>query len=149
MVHGGAAARPYRTHVNAWDLDVTLRIAIELYLKRAVVGGIDRVFEIGKNFRNEGWDTTHSNEFTMLEFYEAYGDYDTVAERTRVMVQACAQAVGRTVVPDGRGGEVDLMGTVAQRDAARAGQRGRRRGGHARHPAGRPAAPRRAAAGRA
>ncbi|MCW2667551.1 MAG: lysX, partial [Frankiales bacterium] len=60
VVHGGASARPYRTHVNAWDLDVTLRIALELYLKRAVVGGIDRVFEIGKNFRNEGWDTTHS-----------------------------------------------------------------------------------------
>ncbi len=108
VVHGGAAARPYRTHVNAWDLDVTLRIALELYLKRAVVGGIDRVFEIGKNFRNEGWDTTHSNEFTMLEFYEAYGDYDTVAERTRDMVLACARAVGRTVVPDGRGGEIDL-----------------------------------------
>ncbi len=108
VVHGGASARPYRTHVNAWDLDVTLRIALELYLKRAVVGGIDRVFEIGKNFRNEGWDTTHSNEFTMLEFYEAYGDYDTAADRTRDMVLACARAVGRTVVPDGRGGEVDL-----------------------------------------
>jgi lysyl-tRNA synthetase class 2 len=108
VVHGGASARPYRTHVNAWDLDVTLRIAIELYLKRAVVGGLDRVFEIGKNFRNEGWDTTHSNEFTMLEFYEAYGDYDTVADRTRELVLACARAVGRTVVPDGRGGEVDL-----------------------------------------
>ncbi len=108
VVHGGASARPYRTHVNAWDLDVTLRIALELYLKRAVVGGLDRVFEIGKNFRNEGWDTTHSNEFTMLEFYEAYGDYDTVADRTREMVLACARAVGRTVVPDGRGGEVDL-----------------------------------------
>ena len=102
VVHGGAAARPYRTRVNAWDLDVTLRIALELYLKRAVVGGIDRVFEIGKNFRNEGWDTTHSNEFTMLEFYEAYGDYDTVAERTREMVLAAARAIGRTVVPDGR-----------------------------------------------
>jgi lysyl-tRNA synthetase class 2 len=108
VVHGGASARPYRTHVNAWDLDVTLRIALELYLKRAVVGGIDRVFEIGKNFRNEGWDTTHSNEFTMLEFYEAYGDYDTVADRTRDLVLACARAVGRTTVPDGRGGEVDL-----------------------------------------
>ncbi|MCW2608522.1 MAG: lysyl-tRNA synthetase, class-2, partial [Frankiales bacterium] len=108
VVHGGASARPYRTHVNAWDLDVTLRIALELYLKRAVVGGIDRVFEIGKNFRNEGWDTTHSNEFTMLEFYEAYGDYDTVADRTREMVLACARAIGRTTVPDGRGGEVDL-----------------------------------------
>ena len=108
VVHGGAAARPYRTHVNAWDLDVTLRIALELYLKRAVVGGIDRVFEIGKNFRNEGWDSTHSNEFTMLEAYEAYGDYDTMAELTRELVLAAARAVGRTVVSDGRGGEIDL-----------------------------------------
>ena len=108
LVHGGASAQPYRTHVNAYDLDVTLRIALELFLKRAVVGGLDRVFEIGKNFRNEGWDTTHSNEFTMLEFYEAYGDYDTVADRTRDLVLAAARAVGRTVVPDGRGGTVDL-----------------------------------------
>ena len=108
VVHGGAAARPYRTHVNAWDLDVTLRIALELYLKRAVVGGIERVFEIGKNFRNEGWDSTHSNEFTMLEAYQAYGDYDTMAELTRELVLAAARAVGRTVVPDGQGGQIDL-----------------------------------------
>ncbi|HUR13637.1 MAG TPA: lysine--tRNA ligase [Mycobacteriales bacterium] len=105
VVHGGAAARPFRTHVNALDLDVTLRIALELYLKRAVVGGIEKVFEIGKNFRNEGIDATHFPEFTMLEFYEAYGDYDTVADLTREMVLACARAVGRTVVCDGR---VDL-----------------------------------------
>ena len=88
VVHGGAAAKPFRTHVNALDLDVTLRIALELYLKRAVVGGIDRVFEIAKNFRNEGIDATHFPEFTMLEFYEAYGDYDTVADLTREMVLA-------------------------------------------------------------
>ena len=105
VVHGGAAARPFRTHFNALDLDVTLRIALELYLKRAVVGGIDKVFEIGKNFRNEGIDATHFPEFTMLEFYEAYGDYDTVADLTREMVLACARAIGRTVV---HGGEVDL-----------------------------------------
>jgi lysyl-tRNA synthetase class 2 len=105
VVHGGAAARPFRTHVNALDLDVTLRIALELYLKRAVVGGIDKVFEIGKNFRNEGIDATHFPEFTMLEFYEAYGDYDTVADLTREMVLACARAIGRTVVCDG---QVDL-----------------------------------------
>jgi lysyl-tRNA synthetase class 2 len=105
VIHGGAAARPFRTHVNALDLDVTLRIALELYLKRAVVGGIDKVFEIGKNFRNEGIDATHFPEFTMLEFYEAYGDYDTVAELTREMILACARAVGRTVVCDG---QVDL-----------------------------------------
>jgi lysyl-tRNA synthetase class 2 len=108
VVHGGAAARPFRTHVNALGLDVTLRIALELYLKRLVVGGLDRVFEIGKIFRNEGIDSTHFPEFTMLEFYEAYGDYDTVAARTREMVLRAARAIGRTVLPDGRGGEIDL-----------------------------------------
>jgi len=105
VIHGGAAARPFHTHVNALDLDVTLRISLELYLKKAVVGGIDKVFEIGKNFRNEGIDSTHFPEFTMLEFYEAYGDYDTVADLTREMVLRCARAVGRTVVCDG---QVDL-----------------------------------------
>jgi lysyl-tRNA synthetase class 2 len=105
VMHGGAAARPFRTHLNALDLDVTLRIALELYLKRAVVGGIDKVFEIGKNFRNEGIDATHFPEFTMLEFYEAYGDYDTVADLTREMILTCARAIGRTVVCDG---QVDL-----------------------------------------
>jgi lysyl-tRNA synthetase class 2 len=108
MVHGGAAARPFATHLNALGLDMTLRIAIELYLKRLVVGGIDRVFEIGRIFRNEGVDSTHSPEFTMLEFYEAYGDYDTCADLTREMVLEAARRIGRTVVPDGRGGEIDL-----------------------------------------
>ena len=101
LVHGGAAARPFRSHINALDLEVTLRIALELYLKRAVVGGIDRVFEIGKNFRNEGIDSTHFPEFTMLEFYQAYGDYDTVADLTRELILSCARAIGRTVVCDG------------------------------------------------
>ncbi|MDP9101676.1 MAG: lysine--tRNA ligase [Actinomycetota bacterium] len=108
VVHGGAAARPFATHVNALNLDVTLRIALELHLKRLVVGGVDRVFEIGKIFRNEGIDGTHFPEFTMLEFYEAYGDYDTVAGLTRELVLSAAQTIGRTVVPDGNGGEVDL-----------------------------------------
>jgi len=108
MVHGGAAARPFRTHLNALDLDMTLRIALELYLKRLVVGGMDRVFEIGRIFRNEGVDSTHSPEFTMLEFYEAYGDYDTVADLTRVMVLEAARRIGRTTVLDGAGGEIDL-----------------------------------------
>lgn len=105
VVHGGAAARPFHSHVNALDLDVTLRIALELYLKRVVVGGIDKVFEIGKNFRNEGIDSTHFPEFTMLEFYEAYGDYDSVAALTRELILAAARAIGRTVVC---GGVVDL-----------------------------------------
>jgi lysyl-tRNA synthetase class 2 len=93
-VHGGAAARPFQTHLNAFDQPMSLRIALELYLKRAVVGGIERVFEIGKTFRNEGIDSTHSAEFTMLEAYEAYGDYNSVAEWTREIILDAAQAVG-------------------------------------------------------
>jgi lysyl-tRNA synthetase class 2 len=108
VLHGGAAARPFATHLNALDLDVTLRIATELFLKRVIVGGIDKVYEIGKVFRNEGIDSTHFPEFTELEAYEAYGDYDTMAELTRSLVLDAAHAVGRTVVADGRGGEIDL-----------------------------------------
>jgi lysyl-tRNA synthetase class 2 len=108
VVHGGAAARPFATHVNALDLPVTLRIATELFLKRLVVGGVDKVYELGKTFRNEGIDSTHFPEFTELEAYEAYGDYDTMAELTRTLVLDAAHAVGRTVVPDGHGGEIDL-----------------------------------------
>jgi len=89
-LHGGAAARPFVTHSNALDLDLYLRIAPELFLKRCVVGGIDKVFEINRNFRNEGADSTHSPEFAMLEFYEAYGDYDTMATLTRELVQEVA-----------------------------------------------------------
>jgi lysyl-tRNA synthetase, class II len=107
-LHGGAAARPFTTHLNAFDQTMYLRIAIELYLKRLVVGGLDRVYEIGRNFRNEGVDSTHSPEFTMLEVYEAYGDYGTMATLTREIVLDAARALGRTVVPDGRGGEIDL-----------------------------------------
>ncbi len=108
VVHGGAAARPFATHVHALDLDVTLRIATELYLKRLVVGGLDRVYELGKTFRNEGIDATHFPEFTELEAYEAYSDDDAMAELTRDLVLDAARAVGRTVVPDGAGGEIDL-----------------------------------------
>ena len=93
-VHGGAAARPFHTHLNAFDQPMSLRIALELYLKRAVVGGIERVFEIGKTFRNEGIDSTHSAEFTMLEAYEAYGDYNSVAEWTREIILDAAEAAG-------------------------------------------------------
>ncbi|QIG44830.1 lysine--tRNA ligase [Nocardioides anomalus] len=111
LVHGGAAARPFTTHMNAFDVDVTLRIALELYLKRAVVGGVDRVYEIGRIFRNEGSDSTHSPEFTMLEFYEAYGDQFSAAERTRAIVLNAAEAVGvGPVVTDYHGREVDLSG---------------------------------------
>jgi lysyl-tRNA synthetase class 2 len=107
-LHGGATARPFRTHLNAFDMPMYLRIAIELYLKRLVVGGIERVYEIGRIFRNEGVDSTHSPEFTMLEAYEAYGDYDTMAALTRDIVLDAAKATGSIVVPDGRGGEIDL-----------------------------------------
>jgi lysyl-tRNA synthetase class 2 len=107
-LHGGAAARPFQTHLNAFDLPLYLRIALELYLKRVVVGGIERVYEIGRVFRNEGVDSTHSPEFTELEAYEAYGDYDTMAALTREIVLDAAAVVGSAVVPDGRGGEIDL-----------------------------------------
>jgi lysyl-tRNA synthetase class 2 len=107
-LHGGAAARPFVTHMNALDVDLYLRIAIELYLKRLLVGGIPKVFEIGRNFRNEGVDATHNPEFTMLEAYEAYSDYDALGAQVREWVIEAAQAIGSTVVPDGAGGEVDL-----------------------------------------
>ena len=74
LIHGGANARPFNTHLNAFDIDMTLRIALELFLKRAVVGGVEQVYEIGRIFRNEGIDSTHSAEFTMLEVYQAWGD---------------------------------------------------------------------------
>ncbi len=110
-VHGGAAARPFGTHLNAFDQDMTLRIALELFLKRAVVGGVDRVYELGRIFRNEGVDSTHSPEFTMLEFYEAYGDQFTAAERTRAIVLNAAEAAGvGTTIVDHHGREVDLSG---------------------------------------
>lgn len=110
-VHGGATARPFRTHFNAYDMDIFLRIAPELFLKRAVVGGLDRVFEINRNFRNEGVDATHSPEFAMLEAYEAYGDYNTMATLTRELVQEAATAVfGSTTVRHLDGSEHDLGG---------------------------------------
>jgi lysyl-tRNA synthetase class 2 len=93
-LYGGALARPFTTHHNALDRDFYLRIATELYLKRLIVGGLERVYEVGKDFRNEGVDTTHNPEFTMLEWYEAYADYLDVADRFERLVRAVAQAVG-------------------------------------------------------
>jgi lysyl-tRNA synthetase class 2 len=111
LLHGGAAARPFVTHTNALDIDLYLRIAPELYLKRCVVGGIERVFEINRNFRNEGIDSSHSPEFAMLEAYEAYGDYHSVARLTQQLVQEAAQAVaGSHVVRHHDGEESDLGG---------------------------------------
>lgn len=112
---GGAAARPFVTHMNAFDIDLYMRIAPELFLKRAVVGGIERVFEINRNFRNEGADSSHSPEFSMLEAYEAYGDYDTMATLTRELVQGAAVDVfGGTTVTLADGEEYDLGGDWEQ-----------------------------------
>ena len=110
-MHGGANARPFATHINAYDLDLYLRIALELYLKRLIVGGIEKVYEIGRNFRNEGVDATHNPEFTMLEAYEAYGDYTTVATLTRELIQrAAVEALGSTLLHRADGTEADIGG---------------------------------------
>lgn len=110
-LHGGAAARPFETHSNALDIDLYLRIAPELYLKRCVVGGIERVFEVNRNFRNEGVDSSHSPEFAMLETYEAWGTYETGAKLIKGLVQSVAQEVfGTTLVTLADGTEYDLGG---------------------------------------
>ncbi|MHA7293217.1 lysine--tRNA ligase [Arthrobacter sp. HLT1-21] len=109
LVHGGAAARPFETHLNAFDQKMTLRIALELYLKRAVVGGIDRVYEIGRIFRNEGVDSTHSPEFTMLECYEAYTDQFGMAERMKEIILNCADLLGSWRI-ETEAGVIDLNG---------------------------------------
>ena len=107
-IYGGAAARPFVTFHNELDRELYLRIATELYLKRCIVGGLERVYEIGKDFRNEGVSFKHNPEFTMLETYEAYADYDDVAGMLEEMVAAAAtQATGGTVVP-WKDGEIDL-----------------------------------------
>jgi lysyl-tRNA synthetase class 2 len=110
-MHGGASARPFVTHSNAFDTELYLRIAPELVLKRAVVGGLERVYEINRNFRNEGADSTHSPEFAMLEAYQAYGDYNQMADLTQELVQNAALAVaGSHTVTWADGTEYDLGG---------------------------------------
>ena len=110
-IHGGASARPFKTHSNAFDTELFLRIAPELFLKRAVVGGIDRVFEINRNFRNEGADRTHSPEFAMLEAYQAYGDYNSIADLTQQLIQNAAMDVFGTHQVELENGEInDLSG---------------------------------------
>ncbi|MFI1966025.1 bifunctional lysylphosphatidylglycerol synthetase/lysine--tRNA ligase LysX [Streptomyces pathocidini] len=115
QVHGGANARPFTTHINAYDLDLYLRIAPELYLKRLCVGGVERVFEMGRNFRNEGISFKHNPEFTSLEAYQAYADYDVMLDLTRELIQGAATAaLGTPVVRktdgDGRVTEHDISG---------------------------------------
>lgn len=111
VMHGGAAARPFKTKSNAYDMDLFLRIAPELFLKRCVVGGLERVFEINRNFRNEGADSSHSPEFVMIETYQSYGDWNSMADLTRELVQESAKAVfGSHVVKHYDGTENDLGG---------------------------------------
>lgn len=110
-LHGGAAARPFITHSNALDIDLYLRIAPELFLKRCVVGGLEKVFEINRNFRNEGIDSSHSPEFAMMETYEAFGDYRTGARLIQDLIQSVAQEVyGTQVVTLADGTEYDFSG---------------------------------------
>jgi lysyl-tRNA synthetase class 2 len=112
VMHGGAAARPFKTFSNAYDMDLYMRIAPELFLKRCVVGGIERVFEINRNFRNEGADSSHSPEFAMVESYMSYGDWRSIAEVTRTLIQNAAMAVaGSHVVTHADGSQKDLGGT--------------------------------------
>src|SRR6187397_3015194 len=92
-IAGGANARPFTTHHHTLDVDMKLRISLELYLKRMLVGGAERVFELGRNFRNEGIDRVHNPEFTMLEAYQAYGDYHTMMELSETLVRECCRAV--------------------------------------------------------
>ena len=111
VMHGGATARPFKSFSNAYDMDLYLRIAPELFLKRCVVGGIERVFEINRNFRNEGVDSSHSPEFAMIESYQAYGDWRSIADLTRELVQNAAMAVaGSHVVTHHDGRQADLGG---------------------------------------
>jgi len=123
-MHGGASARPFKTHSNAFDTELFLRIAPELFLKRAVVGGLERVFEINRNFRNEGADRTHSPEFAMLEAYEAYGDYNSMMQLTQELIQNAAMDVfgsHEAILEDGEtndlGGDWDrisLFGSLSE-----------------------------------
>jgi len=111
VMHGGAAARPFKTFSNAYEMDLFLRIAPELYLKRCVVGGLEKVYEINRNFRNEGADSSHSPEFAMIETYEAYGDWNSMADLTQTLVQQAAKDVfGSHTVKHFDGREIDLGG---------------------------------------
>ncbi len=142
-VHGGANARPFETHINAYDLDLYLRIATELHLKRLLVGGMEKVFEIGRQFRNEGADFKHNPEFTSLEVYETYGDYDSMRVLTQALIQEAATAVygapvARRTDADGHVVEYDLSGEWPVKTDLRGGLRGAGRGDHRGHPADRP-----------
>jgi lysyl-tRNA synthetase class 2 len=121
LIAGGAAARPFRTHHNALDMDLFLRIAPELYLKRLVVGGLDRVYEINRNFRNEGVSTQHNPEFTMLEFYQAYANYHDLMQLTEELIEFVAREVNGCTTTEFNGHTVDLSKwqRLTMRDAIR------------------------------
>jgi len=121
QIAGGAAARPFRTHHNALDMDLFLRIAPELYLKRLVVGGLDRVYEINRNFRNEGVSTQHNPEFTMLEFYQAYANYHDMMQLTEELMEFVAREVNGTTLVEFNGDTIDLSKwqRLTMRDAIR------------------------------
>ncbi|MFF4568371.1 bifunctional lysylphosphatidylglycerol synthetase/lysine--tRNA ligase LysX [Streptomyces sp. NPDC001410] len=110
QIHGGANARPFTTHINAYDLDLYLRIAPELYLKRLCVGGLEKVFELGRTFRNEGVSYKHNPEFTMLEAYQAHADYDVMLDLTRELIQGAATAAFGSPVARKDGREYDISG---------------------------------------
>ena len=114
-LYGGAAARPFVTHHNTLDMDLYLRIAPELYLKRLVVGGLERVYEINRNFRNEGISTRHNPEFTMLEFYQAYTDYHGLMDLTGEAAEATSRSM-RPAAPRGRidGHTLDFSRTMRE-----------------------------------
>jgi lysyl-tRNA synthetase, class II len=118
-IPGGAAARPFVTHHNTLDIDLFLRIAPELYLKRLLVGGMDRVYEINRNFRNEGISTRHNPEFTMLEFYQAYADYNDLMDLTEELLKRVAMDVNGTLVSDFAGREIhwDKVARLSMREA--------------------------------
>ncbi|MFJ9870642.1 bifunctional lysylphosphatidylglycerol synthetase/lysine--tRNA ligase LysX [Streptomyces sp. NPDC101165] len=110
QIHGGANARPFTTHINAYDLDLYLRIAPELYLKRLCVGGLEKVFELGRTFRNEGVSYKHNPEFTMLEAYQAHADYEVMLDLTRELIQGAATAAFGSPVARKDGREYDISG---------------------------------------
>ncbi|QIY75118.1 bifunctional lysylphosphatidylglycerol synthetase/lysine--tRNA ligase LysX [Streptomyces sp. RLB1-33] len=110
QIHGGANARPFTTHINAYDLNMYLRIAPELYLKRLCVGGLEKVFELGRTFRNEGVSYKHNPEFTMLEAYQAFADYDVMLDLTRELIQGAATAAFGAPVARKDGTEYDISG---------------------------------------
>lgn len=109
-LYGGTNARPFHTHINALDVDMYLRIAPELYLKRLIIGGYERVFEIARNFRNEGMDQTHQPEFTMMEFYESYADYHRIMDITEDLIKYTAEEVNGSLDLKVEDHQVDLSG---------------------------------------